>query len=204
MRRALVACVALLASGCMFRVQTSRNAPGIVDLEKPPAPLTRVETPADPGGRGIAFYGAATEGIFGQSRNIGGVFGAELGFFPYSLQASGRSWFDDGPLRAFGGAVGWSIYRTSNHQNGDTFGPLYAEARAMIAISRGLGMTRFGLGPAFNPQSLNAGPQTSACIGVHPAFFMFCLRGSYMFGGEGPEIYAYFETSTFLEVGWSK
>lgn len=204
MRRALVLGVALLASGCMFRVQTARNAPGNVDLNKAPRPLTAVETPEDPGGRGVALYGSATVGGFGQSHNVGGVFGAELGFFPYSMEKSGRSWLNEGPITGFGGALGWSILRTSNHVDGETFGPLYAEARAMVAISRGIGVTRFGLGPAFNPQSLDAGPQASACIGVHPAFFMFCTRGSYMFGGEGPEIYVYFETSTFLEVGWSK
>lgn len=204
MRPALVLGIALLATGCMFRVQTSRNAPGIVDLNKAPTPLTRVEAPEDPGGRGIAFYGATTEGIFGQSHNVGGVFGGELGFFPYTMEKSGRSWLNEGPAGGFGGAIGWSILRTSNHQNGDTFGPLYGEGRVMVPISRGLGMTRFGLGPAFNPQALTAGPQASACIGVHPAFFMFCMRGSYMFGGEGPEIYAYFETATFLELGWSK
>lgn len=204
MRRVLVLGVALLASGCMFRVQSARNAPGVVDLGETPRPLTRVETPADPGGHGVAFYGATTEGLFGQSHDVGGTFGAELGFFPYSMAQSGRSWLVEGPLNAFGGAVGWSIYRGSNHLNGETFGPLYAEARALVVISPGLGVARFGLGPAFNPQTHNAGPQASACIGIHPAFFLFCTRGSYMVGGEGPEIYVYFETATFLELGWSK
>lgn len=204
MRRALVLGVALLASGCMFRVQTARNAPGVVDLNKAPTPLTRVETPEDPGGRGIAISGATTEGMFAKPHDVGGMFGLELALFPYSMEKSGRSWLNEGPVRGFGGAIGWTMYRGSNHSFGETFGPIYSEARVLVPISRGIGMTRFGLGPAFNPQSLNAGPQASACIGVHPAFFMFCTRGSYMFGGDGAEVYFYFETATFLELGWSK
>lgn len=204
MRRALVLSAALLTSGCLIRAQTARNAPGIVDLNVAPRPLTSVQPPEDPGGRGVVLYGATTEGMFAQSHDVGGTFGAELGFFPYSTDKSGRSWFVEGPLNAFGAALGWSIFRGSSHPNGDTFGPLYTEARAMLAISPGIGVARFGLGPAFNPQTLDAGPQASACLGLHPTFFLFCARGSYMFGGEGPEIYLYAETATFLDLGWSK
>jgi hypothetical protein len=195
------------ASGCVFHIQGSRNALGTTDVQAPPNPLTRPTPPEDPGQRGIAFYGAANGGLVGHERDIGGVLGGELGFYPYTLEHSGHSWVNDQPMRAFGGAIGWSVFRGSKHNDNDSFGPLYAEARAVVAMSNSpFGSSRFGLGAAFNPQTLNAGPQASACIGIHAALFYACLRGNYMFGSpaEGPELYFYFEFASFLEYSWSK
>lgn len=201
----LVLPLLLVANGCVFHVQSSRNALGTSDVQTPPSPLTRETTPEDPGIRGLAFYGSAHGGFVAHEHDIGGVLGGELGFYPYSMERSGQSWITGAPMRAFGGAIGWSIFRGSKHTDSDTFGPLYVEGRAVVAMSRnGLGTSRFGIGAAFNPQTRNAGPQATACIGINPAFWYVCTRGGYMFGGEGPELYFYFEFASFLEYAWSK
>ncbi len=217
MRYALLLLVALLCSGCIFHVRGSRNALGITDVERPPPSLVKPAPPEDPGLRGIALYGNIHTGLVGHTHEVGGVVGGELGFFPFTLERSTKSWVADEPMRGFGGAVGWSIYRGSQRAGGESFGPLYVEGRVIVPFGRsGLGSSRFGLGGAFNPQTLGAGPQATACIGVHPAFFYFCTRGAWMFGKDatpaglpsdswgGPEIYAYFEFASFLEYAWSR
>jgi hypothetical protein len=82
--------------------------------------------------------------MFAKPHDVGGMFGLELALFPYSMEKSGRSWLNEGPVRGFGGAIGWTMYRGSNHSFGVTFGPIYSEARVLVPISRGIGMTRFG------------------------------------------------------------
>ncbi|CAN5293214.1 hypothetical protein BH09MYX1_BH09MYX1_50250 [soil metagenome] len=193
-----------LTSGCMFHVQSARNAPGLSTIQEPPPSLTRSAVPEDPGERGVAISAAVNGGLVGHSHDIGGMLGAELGVYPYATATSGESFIKASSPVLFGGAAGWTFFRGSEHGR-DTFGPIYGEARAIVAFGKsGVGSSRFGLGAAFNPQSSNAGPQASACIGLHPAFFYVCMRGSYMIGGEGAELYAYLEVASFLEYGWSK
>lgn len=214
MRRALVV-LALASTGCMFHVWRAKHAPGIVELEQPPQPLTHVETPKDPGKTSDVVYGSFGMGGFLQRGGGGLALDTEVGIWlQLESDRSDRATIADAPLRgsfsrkmpALGTAFGFTFYRELRGSDNALFGPIHYEVRTALPFSStgSFGVARFGLGAAFNPQNLGFGPQTSVCVSAHPALGALCARGAWMFGGDGPEMYVYYEVSSLLEISLSR
>ena len=172
MRRALFLVLALAA--CHHHRDS--NAPGISDIEVPPADRTvaRID-PEDPGENMLAVNPGllAAGGARKDSPHALGEFGPEISVVRGSTP---RSHSEDGffiyPLVGVGAALGWSALRVNG---GDAdLGPLYAE---VYRVEDGFAA---GGGWSWNPADGDHGPQLFGTI------MGFYVRARYLFddGGE--------------------
>ena len=143
MRRALVV-LALASTGCMFHVWRAKHAPGIVELEQPPQPLTHVETPKDPGKTSDVVYGSFGMGGFLQRGGGGLALDTEVGIWlQLESDRSDRATIADAPLRgsfsrkmpALGTAFGFTFYRELRGSDNALFGPIHYEVRTALPFS---------------------------------------------------------------------
>jgi len=204
-RAALFLGLGLASSGCVFHAHGSRNAPGIIDVTTPPASLRTPAMPDDPGERGLLFHGTFLGGAVANRDMALGTLGFEGGFMPFSLEKSHHGMVLDEMIHGFRFDAGWMAYRGSA-SHPETFGPIFAEGQYLLPLQRNipLGYMTFGVGAAFNPDNLGAGPQTTVCLGIHPAILMVCGRAAYMAGGDRAEFTFLLATSTFVETVWSR
>ena len=189
MRRAAIAVTVL--AGCHFHRDT--NAPGLTDVENPPADRTagRVE-PADPGEEMLAINPGVLAGGGGREASPEGFgeFGVEVSVVRGSNE---RSHIEDGfftyPLRGVGAALGWSALRLTDED--PEVGPLYAEAYVFRLPWAA------GGGWAVNPADGDHGPQ------LFVAGMSLYIRGRYLFD-DGAEITAGFQGKIPFVWVWSR
>lgn len=188
MARALIsttaALLAMTAACAQLRFHRDTNAPGITDVENPPATAQRqhaqVTAPEDPGEHMLTI----NPGVYGalgghldqpQGQRMLGVGGVEL---TLNRGCSPRSHYEDGlfvyPFDGNGLSVGWNLLQAGN---GDVdVGPIYVEA------------SRFRLwfgaaaGYAVDVGDRDHGPQASAWFGP------YYVRARYLFDG-GVQLY---------------
>lgn len=189
MRRALALLLAL--AGCHHHRDT--NAPGISDIENPPAdPAAARVAPEDPGENMLAVNPGilAAGGARKRSPHALGEFGPEVSLVRGS---SPRSHSEDGlfvfPLTGIGAALGWSALRVNG---GDAeLGPLYAE---VYRVDDGMAA---GGGWSWDPSDGDHGPQLFATM------MGFYLRGRYLFD-DGGEITAGLQLKVPVVWVWSR
>jgi len=184
MARALVGLLVVAAGCAQLRFHRDTNAPGISDVENPPAPSQlaheQVTPPKDPGEQMITFNPGVYGGIGGRLDAPSGERMFGLGGLELTLNrgCSPRSHYADGlfvyPLDGNGLSLGWNFVQAGN---GDTdVGPLYVEA------SRFRLWFGAALGYAVDVGDRDHGPQASAWFGP------YWVRARYMFDG-GVELF---------------
>jgi len=187
-RRAIVL---LSLAACHHHRDT--NAPGISDIEVPPADRTAAHVdPEDPGENMLAVIPGvlAAGGMRKDSPHALGEFGPEVSIV---RGASPRSHSEDGffvyPMTGIGGALGWSALRVNG---GDAdLGPLYAE---IYRVDEGVAA---GGGWSWNPADGDHGPQ------LFVTSLGFYLRGRYLFD-DGGEITAGLQIKVPVVWVWSR
>jgi hypothetical protein len=184
-------CLLLALAGCHFHRDT--NAPGLTDVESPPADRTaaRIE-PGDPGENMLAINPGVLVGGGGRESSPQG-FG-EIGVEVSVVRGSNdSSHLEDGlfsyPLRGVGAALGWSALRITDQE--PEMGPLYAEAYGFRMPWLG------GAGWAWNPDTGDHGPQ------VFVAALSLYVRGRTL-ADDGGEITAGFQGKLPLVWIWSR
>lgn len=212
MRWALLA-IAPLLGGCLFQYEAERNLPGkISNLASPPSDLRArtVDRGEDPGQRGwLAHVTLLGGGVIDQRTN-GGSAGFELGAVPFAFEhsespekivvtAQQRTWIRP--------SVGWMFYDESNLRitRGRTYsgvGPVYAEVQ-VFPWQGPLGAFMIGAGPVVDVSYPDGGAQATLCGGLHPALWMFCVRGSAL-ANRGAEIGIFASISALGTYTWSK
>ena len=189
MRRALLALLALAA--CHHHLDT--NAPGISDIEVPPADRTVSHVyPEDPGENMLAVDPGilAAGGFRKDSPHALGEFGPEISVVRGANPVSHREDnFFVYPLTGVGAALGWSALRVNG---GDAdLGPLYAE---VYRVDTGFAA---GGGWSWNPADGDHGPQL---FGTMMGFY---LRARYLFDAGG-EITAGLQIKVPVVWVWSR
>jgi len=191
----------ILCAGCPNLVARSpRNAPGHVDLAKPPAheigDPASFEDATDPGEHRAMILPGGFVGI-GQGRRTGAVeLGAQLRWtFAEDFGESSKD--DEFPYvwSAWGAAVGWGIVQFPDDET-DTMqhaigGPLFAE------VNRTWSVCGVGAGPAVYPFDPEVGAQLTAWAGL------FSGRVRYM-EHSGFEIYFAYQLELPTVWTWSK
>lgn len=183
--RSAAALALVVVTACHYHRDT--NAPGLVDLERPPSPPGRatMEYPGDPGERMVTVSSGALAGAGARARGVRTMFevAAEV---TVSLGESDRS-HQDGvdrlfvppgvlvPQRSVGLTLGWSVLQVVPRSAGEpaeiSTGPLYLElqgARGLVGLAGGW---------AVDPTSGDHGPQINGFLG--PSF----LRMRYLVDG---------------------
>jgi len=185
---ALLAALLTGAGGCVFH--HDRNAPGVIDVHKPPAPRGKLKQPAheepgDPGEETILLlpgvYGGGGPHFTGSSSSGFGAFGVEATVL-YGQRAHSHQkptlfpWLPVLTEHAFGGSLGMTLYQGID----DTIGPLYVEAQYSY-----LGVFTASAGYAVRPQDGQHGPQFSiSALGFYVRSTTIFGRGTQLlFGG---------------------
>jgi len=183
----------LLVAGCNKHFHRDTNAPGLSDVENPPADraVARVE-PGDPGEEMLAVNSGILAGAGARkaSPHALGEFGLEVsvvrGVNPSSHVEDG---FFVYPMVAAGAALGWSALRLTD---GDAaVGPLYAEVYAWREFAAA------GGGWTWNPDTGDHGPQAFV------SYLSLYLRGRLM-ADDGGEITAGFQGKLPIVWVWSR
>jgi hypothetical protein len=207
-RLATLLVLPLATSGCVALFYDQRNAPGtIAHLDAPPADLRaqRVDQGEDPGVRGWLAHATLLGGGEMDRGPGGGTLGAELGAMPFALDKSpSRSYaFDEALSKVWiRPSIGWMFLRGEGPIRTHV-GPLYGEVQATVWFSKHLGALMFGIGPRVQLAYEDAGVQSTACIGIHPAIMLMCLRGA-VEANRGPELSIFVSASSFGVWWWSK
>jgi hypothetical protein len=154
----------LLGTAACGHTHSARNAPGNIDVRRPPAEITKktVEEPGDPGEQAVVVAAGALGGggiAFGGDEDARGAYGAgpelSLGY-----GTSDRSHADDDffmyPQRSLGTNLGW----TPLTGEGSGVGPLYAELYYSEVI------VWLGGGWAWDPDDQRHGPQLTLTMMV--------------------------------------
>jgi hypothetical protein len=189
-RRALAVTVAL--AGC--HVHRDTNAPGLSDVENPPAdPAAARVAPGDPGEEMLAINPGVLAGGGGRTAAPHGFgeFGVEVSLVRGSSPTSHRE--DDFfvyPLRGVGAALGWSALELSDTD--PAVGPLYGEAYA-FRLPWGAGG-----GWAWNPATGDHGPQAFVSLA------WVYLRGRYLVDDDSGELTIGFQGKIPIVWVWSR
>ena len=208
--RALVglALAAIASTGCVGTIYSERNAPGhVAQLAAPPQDLRApaIDHGEDPGARGWLGHATLLGGGEIDQGKGGGTAGLELGAAPFALAKSPTrvEAFDEAVSKVWlRPSVGWMFVRGEGETRTHV-GPLYAELQAVVWFSRHLGAMTIGVGPRVQLAREDAGAQSTACVGVHPALTMLCLRGA-VEANRGAELSIMVSATAFGTWWWSK
>jgi len=180
MRAMAVAVASALLAGCPAHLE--RNAPGIVDVMKPPADVSReqVEPPGDPGEK-VALLGVGGFGGAGIRLGSDDLFAAEAGV-EVSLHwgqlehshIKGQPLLPIPPVvlpdKRVGVNVGWIIYEPDpDDTDRSELGPIYVE---WLQADR---LWSWSAGYSYDPQDESHGPQISM------SGFGYYMKASYRF-----------------------
>lgn len=181
--------IAALLIGCHHHRDT--NAPGVVELERPPSPPNRttLQYPGDPGERMFSISAGGLGGGGVRTSPGDGMFdlAAEV---TLSWGESDRSHNDRAsrlfiprgmliPQRSESLTLGWSaaqiIFGDSGQPTELELGPLYLEAQ------RARGWWGVAAGWAFDPTNRDHGPQLNGFVGVNYLRLRYLIDGGFEF-----------------------
>lgn len=209
-----VAVIALAACGPGLKHHSSRNAPGIVDIDAPPAQENAdpawYEVPRDPGEHAVGI--APGMGVqFGAGR-ISSDFTVEMTAQLHVSYAPRESSLGRGavgyPWDSWGATLGWGIFQVTEDDDPNTFmddeyyfGPIFAEVtRQWLFFSASAGLVLYptpGEVASGRAEGVDAGGQISLMA------MPFGVRARYV-ADTGFEIFAGYQFEIPYAVTWSR
>jgi len=184
MTRVFVVAFLVAAAGCIGHKHSPANAPGHIELERPPKDLAAraPEPPRDPGEDVTIVSVAATPLGVGFSRpGTFMPFTIEAAASRHSIATSHRGIVSTEVLdRALRPNLGVNFLRVFPGKDRVSFGSTFLELQYVGVDTKDkfwAGSLALGVATTFR----DVGPQATACMG---SLFLFqlCVRGNYMFG----------------------
>lgn len=206
----LLLVAAVLSVGCIVHTHRDANAPGIVDVTKPPEDLTARTpvTPQDPGEKGVVVQASLT--LHGVGWTHVGQAGHEV-FLPFAIELAP-----------------WTFTREKSHRNQVANEALEGAVRPAVGLAMRVypksGDDRVELGPMWyelqyvwlDPDKFSGvtvgagltttykrvGPQATLCMGI-PLALQLCGRGAWT-TDEHTTLQLYLTYNGFAEWVWSR
>jgi hypothetical protein len=209
-RLALLALAACTVS-CIVHTHRETNAPGIVEVAKPPADLTShaPEKIEDPGEKGVVVQASLTlHGVgwthVGQSgHEVFLPFGIELAPWTFTRTTSHRNQVASDALEgAVRPAVGLAmrVFPKSGGEDRVELGPMWYEVQYVGLDPEKVAGASIGLG--LTTTYRHVGPQATACTGI-PLALMICGRASWT-TEEHTSLQLFLTYDGFAEWVWSR
>ncbi|MGZ3450102.1 MAG: hypothetical protein ACXVEF_10945 [Polyangiales bacterium] len=210
MRRLLCFAPVLLV-GCFVHTHRETNAPGNVELAKPPPDLTertRIR-PTDPGEQGVVVQGSLT--LHGVGWTHVGQDGHEV-FLPFMLELAPwtftreKSHTNQISNEALDGAVrpaiglALRVFPKSGNDTRTELGPMWYEVQYVSLDKDKFGGVMIGGGVTTTYKHI--GPQATLCMGA-PLVIQVCGRGAWT-TDEHTTIQAFVTYNGFAEWVWSR